>query len=75
VDVESSDLVVHCKHVKGIVGPPDIQKILGIASKERKTAVVFLTGGFTREGLKWASEAGVALIPLGEIDGTPKPHN
>ena len=75
IDVESSDLVVQCKHVKGNVGAPDIQKIFGIASKDRKTAVVFSAGGFTKEGLRWANQAGVALITLREIDGTARPQN
>ncbi|MDA8901134.1 restriction endonuclease [Pontimonas sp.] len=75
VDVESAELVVQCKHVKGNVGAPDIQKIFGIASKDGKTAVVFSAGGFTKEGLKWANQAGVALITLREIDGTASPQN
>jgi hypothetical protein len=75
LDVESAELVVQCKHVKGNVGAPDIQKIFGIASKDKKIAVVFSAGGFTKDGLRWANQAGVALITLREIDGTPKPQN
>lgn len=75
IDVESSELVVQCKHVKGNVGSPDVQKIFGIASKDQKTAVVFSAGGFTKEGLTWGSEAGVALFVLKEIDGVAVPRN
>lgn len=71
IDVESADLVVQCKHVKGNVGSPDVQKIFGIAAKEHKQAVVFSAGGFTRAGLKWANDAGVALFALRELDAVP----
>lgn len=75
IDVESEELVVQCKHVAGNVRAPEVQAIFGIASSKGKRAVVFSAGGFTKDAISFANEAGVALIRLKERDAKPLPEN
>lgn len=75
VDVESSDLVVQCKHYSGSVGVREVREIFGIGAHQAKTAVVFSAGAFTADAKKFANDAGVALFILSEVRGTTKPVN
>jgi len=75
IDIESEELVIQCKHISGNVRAPEVQAIFGIASSKGKRAVVFSAGGFTKDAISFANEAGVALIRLRERDAQAVPKN
>ncbi|MEY4533676.1 MAG: hypothetical protein RI926_1445 [Actinomycetota bacterium] len=66
IDIETSELVVQCKHYSGFLGVRDVREIFGIASHHKKEAVVFCSGLFTSDAKKFAEDAGVALFILDE---------
>lgn len=75
IDVESEDLVVQCKHITGNVRAPEVQAIFGIAAQKSKQAVVFSSGGFTKDAIVFANSAEVALFSLRERDGKARALN
>lgn len=75
IDVESEDLVVQCKHITGNVRAPEVQAIFGIAAQKSKKAVVFSSGGFTKDAIVFANSAEVALFSLRERDGKARAVN
>jgi hypothetical protein len=75
IDVESSELVVQCKHYSGSVGVREVREIFGIGAHQAKTAVVFSAGTYTADAKKFANDAGVALFILSEVRGTTKSVN
>ena len=75
IDIEGPAVVAQCKHYAGSVGVKDIREIFGIAAHMKKTAAVFTSGSYTAEAIRFANEAGVALIFLDEVSGSSKALN
>jgi hypothetical protein len=50
-----------------------VQRLTGVASVEGKHAVVISSAGFTRDALRWAAKAGMALFQLSPASGDLRP--
>ena len=72
VDVVSSRALGQVKMEGVATGRPVVQAIFGIASLERKQAVVFSLAGYTAQALEWAEKAGVACFEF-NVDGSVEP--
>lgn len=61
IDALSSDAAAQVKFYANPIGRPDIQRLRG-AAHEYRLALFYSTGGFTKEAVAYAIEAGVALF-------------
>ncbi len=60
VDISSRRAVGQVKHHAKAVGIAEVQRLAGIAGRERKQALLFSANGVTAAGLQWAKANGVA---------------
>lgn len=74
VDVTSDEAVAQVKMEGVSTGRPVLQAISGIASHERKRAMVFSLAGFTQQALEWGGQAELALFEF-SLDGSIEPRS
>ena len=70
IDVQSSEAAAQVKFYANPVGRPEVQRLRGAAHSYR-IAVFYSTGGYTKEALQYADQAGVALFlmdPFGRAE-------
>ncbi len=74
IDVESSEAAAQVKFYATPVGRPDIQRLRG-AAHEYRLAVFYSTGGYSREAVQYADQAGIALYrmdPFGNAEAVSR---
>lgn len=74
IDVVSRFAVGQVKAQMSPVGRPDVQRLFGAASAERKSALFFALSDYTSEAQAWADKAGVGLFRF-DLQGQPEPIN
>lgn len=70
IDVAGRAFVGQVKYWRSKVGRPEVQNIYGIAQARGVVAAGFSSGGYTRQAMRWADTAGVALFSFTMTDGT-----
>ena len=62
IDVRGIGIVAQVKAAMKPTGLPVIVQVFGAAQNVSASAAVFALNGFTRQAVKWADDAGVALF-------------
>ncbi|MHA6695613.1 restriction endonuclease [Homoserinimonas sp. A520] len=63
IDALSTEAAAQVKFYANPIGRPDIQRLRG-AAHEYRLALFYSTGGYTKEAVEYATEAGVALFQM-----------
>ncbi|MGY2001697.1 hypothetical protein [Blastococcus sp. SYSU DS1024] len=74
VQLGGKHLLVHLHSAASSAGLSVVQRVQGQASVTARRAAVMSRAGFTRQALRWAEDAGVALFGIGR-DAVPRPAN
>lgn len=63
IDAESSEAAAQVKFYANPIGRPEIQRLRG-AAHEYRLALFYSTGGYTKEAVTYANDAGVSLFVM-----------
>lgn len=63
IDIVSSEAAAQVKFYANPVGRPDVQRLRG-AAHEYRLSIFYSTGGYTKEALLYADQAGIALFRM-----------